>query len=367
MRAMAQNQILPPTPTPSVHYSPQRTKPYSPQRSHNPSFSQTGNHNFVKIEEKSPVRFKNIENPQNHDDSLPAWAKSANSPSNDFSKISPIEKPHRNPSQDTDITTFADLPVPIRVSGVPKISLTSTQEINRTSIPEAHNLGKPKLVSSLIADQNNSPFKESNFKDTNFKEPELPSVKVLSSPNTSRKSVRRNILKSHSNSKSTSKIDSFGVDNAENAVEMSLLSNDSVRTKDLSVYLQKLLDGDKKYSKVNSFDDISEAIESSHRLVKSTQSSPRKSKKLQYTTDLKHSQSLDDSTLREDVRALVEQMLESSKQQSNQNARDKVAAVVSNSPRRHSKKYSKNELSGQSYSQANNSNPSFNSSRGKLN
>ena len=177
MRAMAQNQILPPTPTPSVHYSPQRTKPYSPQRSHNPSFSQTGNHNFVKIEEKSPVRFKNIENPQNHDDSLPAWAKSANSPSNDFSKISPIEKPHRNPSQDTDITTFADLPVPIRVSGVPKISLTSTQEINRTSIPEAHNLGKPKLVSSLIADQNNSPFKESNFKDTNFKEPELPSVR----------------------------------------------------------------------------------------------------------------------------------------------------------------------------------------------
>lgn len=280
MRAMAQNQILPPTPTPSVHYSPQRTKPYSPQRSHNPSFSQTGNHNFVKIEEKSPVRFKNIENPQNHDDSLPAWAKSANSPSNDFSKISPIEKPHRNPSQDTDITTFADLPVPIRVSGVPKISLTSTQEINRTSIPEAHNLGKPKLVSSLIADQNNSPFKESNLRDTNFKEPELPSVKVLSSPKTSRKSVRRNILKSHSNSKSTSKNDSFGVDNAENAVEMSLLSNDSVRTKDLSVYLQKLLDGDKKYSKVNSFDDISEAIESSHRLVKSTQSSPRKSKKL---------------------------------------------------------------------------------------
>jgi len=253
------------------------------------------------------------------------------------------------------------------VGGLPKISLTSTQEIHRSSIPEAHNLGKPKLVSSLIADQNNSTFKESNFKESNFKEPELPSVKVLSSPKTSRKSVRRNILKSHSNSKSTSKNDSFGVENAENAVEMSLLSNDSVRTKDLSVYLQRLLDGDKKYSKVNSFDDISEAIESSHRLVKSTQSSPRKSKKLQYTTDLKHSQSLDDSTLREDVRALVEQMLESSKQQSNQNARDKVAAVVSNSPRRHSKKYSKNELSSQSYGQANNSNPSFNSSKGKLN
>merc|ERR1712127_560996 len=32
MRAMAQNQILPPTPTPSVHYSPQRTQNYSPQR-----------------------------------------------------------------------------------------------------------------------------------------------------------------------------------------------------------------------------------------------------------------------------------------------------------------------------------------------
>ena len=59
---------------------------------------------------------------------------------------------------------------------------------------------------------------------------------------------------------------------------------------------------------------------------------------------MKQSQSLDDSTLREDVRALVEKMLESSKQQSNQNARDKVAAVVSNSPRRHSKKYSKTDL-----------------------
>ena len=57
-----------------------------------------------------------------------------------------------------------------------------------------------------------------------------------------------------------------------------LSSQDSIRTRDLSVYLQKLLND--KQGKVNDGFSVPENVSSS-RLVKSNQSSPRKGKKLQ--------------------------------------------------------------------------------------
>jgi len=260
--------------------------------------------------------------------SLPSWALEASPEASKFkvpaekppkkttkkqkSKPSPVKNTSamRNLSFETDATQYKELP------NITDNDLHATSA-SASSVLGSPMLGKPKLESSMLEE-----------------------VKPLSSPNV--KDAKRNILKSSRKELVNSSLNSIISRQSKETYKTKSKSskensfgNESVQTKDLSYYLQKLLDIEEK--KKRSHNNSSQKLESINesygellatpdsRKIKSLQSSPRKNKVYNETP----TQSLDDSHIqREDVRALVEQMLAEGKKL-NQKSSEKITKRAS--------------------------------------